>query len=288
MRQIFIASIVILEAACGQGVEPKSTESAVVLSDTKVTPEFRGFVAKAFELEVDGETYLDMEDFYTKELARLPAKVRDAGYDPEYDVQFDAQLGLSDLWLGMTVYMSTAASSGYLGETEVMSDGQFSVALPVDAVNDIYRVRANKRINVILTRGSEKRKICYNFSALDLSVPFTERSKPIILNKFSTALTSYECQTLPRGDGLAIPTTKTSVEKIKVGASKNEVLAVLGSDRLVVANNDKWCWFSRESAEHQNCALNIPSTCQCAVLFKGDQVISQENIKTEFIDITSF
>ncbi len=294
MKLVRISSLIlsIFLSSCGKEVETKG-ESQSSPTETKAEPKaataitFRGFVAKAFELEVDGLTYTDMEDFYTQELSRLPAKVKEAGYGDDYAVRFEAELGLQDLWYGMAVYISTASATGYLGETVVQNDGQFLVELPQDAVNDTYRVRANKRINVVLTKGTEQIRNCYNFSAIDLSVPLKESSKPIILNKFSTSLTKYECERTNSNGGLSIPKNPVQA-KVKVGSTKNEVLSILGADRLVVEGDGKWCFFSKTTEAHPNCALNIPSSCQCAVLFEEDVVTGQENINSNLLDLSTF
>jgi hypothetical protein len=71
--------------------------------------------------------------------------------------------------------------------------------------------------------------------------------------------------------------------------SKNEVLAILGSDRLVVASNTKWCWFSKDYGAHPNCAVNYGGSCPCSVSFSEEGLVSgQDNIKADLLDLFSF
>src|SRR5262245_31205746 len=67
---------------------------------------FEGYVMSAFAITVDEQPYEDMEDFYTQELDRLPEKVAAAGYDSEWKVSFEAEVGLSDLWRNMEVFVA--------------------------------------------------------------------------------------------------------------------------------------------------------------------------------------
>ena len=126
---------------------------------------FRGYVLSAFAVTVDGREYFDMEDFYTQELAALPEKVAEAGYEG-YEVQLDAQLGISDLWHKMAVYVAPEDETGYQGTALVCESGEFTVELPNEATGVFYKVRANKRINVILSKDDDLKTFCYNFSAI--------------------------------------------------------------------------------------------------------------------------
>ena len=298
-----LMSCLIMVSACGKGVsengnsETSATSSATAPQNVADggdvdSVEFRGFIVSAFTVTVDGTGYQDMEDFYTSEVERLADKVKAAGYDASYIATFDAQIGFKDLYNGMDVYIAATSAAGYLGQTTVQGNGQFLVTLPKDATLDSYKVRANKRINIILQKGDEQQKICYNFSAMEQSVQLTEQSKPIIIDNFVSRLTKYACESInSSSSGITIPQIATPAARGKItkGMSKADTLAVMGSDHLIIESDHKWCWFSGEVAAHPNCSVNYAASCQCSVDFDDAGVLSaQDNIKADLLDILSF
>ena len=299
---MILTSILVL-FACGrdtkdQEAKTDSTGTATTTATVQSTAadatgvSFRGFVVSAFTVSVDGINYKDMEDFYTNEIGRLPDKAKAAGYDASYTVSLDAQIGFKDLYNGMDVYIEASGNTGYLGHTNVQNDGGFAVTLPQDALMDAYNVRANKRINLLLQKGEQQQKICFNFSAVDQSVQLTDQSKPILIDKFVTSMTKYACETSDAGsDGITLPqiVKPASRGKITKGMNKADTLAVLGADRLIIKSNIKWCWFSDDVAAHPNCAMNITSSCQCSVEFDDSGLLSTEdNISADLINVLSF
>lgn len=248
--------------------------------------DFKGYVVSAFDLQVDGESYLDMEDFYTKEVSQLPDKVFKAGYDSSYEVSFEADIGFSDLWKDMTVTISTVNDRGYQGMSRVNSNGEFRINLPSDAIEDEYKIRANKRISVVLRRADEIIKICYNFSAMDTSAFLSESDKPVILSKFSTSLTKYECSAVSP-TGIWIPSSeKQGSLRLAPGMSKNDVLAILGDDLMHVQSDVIWCWQHSYNSEKNVCSVAYGEPCNCSISFNEKGVVEgQENIKAEFLDV---
>lgn len=213
-----LMGINLLSGGCGAlekaDQTPASQTSAVSTDDSSQDSgpiEFSGYVLNAFEVSVDGAQYVDLEDFYTKELERLPAKAAEAGFDASYSMTLEAEIGFKDLWLNMDVYVSPVAKHGYQGSSRVNEEGKFAVSLPGDAVDETYRVRANKRIRVLATRGDETKWFCYNFSAMEKSVPFSDGGKPIILSEFTTSITAYDCVE-SKSSGLEIPKQDSGLE----------------------------------------------------------------------------
>lgn len=204
-------SAVFVVVACGTQDQASSTQSGSsngsssesVATGSGGQVSFSGSVNSAFAMTVDGVRYEDSEDFYTQEVLRLPAKVAAAGYSG-WDARFDAVLGFNDLAKDMMVYISPVEKRGYTGKAAVGSDAQFKVVLPSDALDTSYNVRAVKRVNVVLTKGTESKKFCYNFSAVDKNVPLTEKDKPIVLDNFVTKMTLYACDN-QQSDGIIIP-----------------------------------------------------------------------------------
>jgi len=264
-------------AACGAiidfGDDKKSDDATTPtptsgggLAATDASTTFQGYVGGAFAVTVDGTPYADMEDFYTKEQAALPEKVQQAGYDSSWTARFEAQLGLADLWNGMTVYVSPQGNQGYQGQTSVEQSGSFAITLPPEAVGQTYQVRANKRIGILLTRGAQQVSLCYNFSAVQQSVPFTTTSLPIVLTTFTSTITSYDCD-LAAQSGLPVPANPSAPQVIQAGETKSDVARILGLTGLSVQSETQWCWAYRPSPDSPCTAKAASGSCDCSVTF---------------------
>jgi len=155
-----------------------------------------GSVTSAFQVTVDGAKYPDLESYYTHEITQLSAQAAAAGY-PGYDAAFEAEVGYTDLANGMLVFVSPETNRGYSGQTTVDSDGTFSIPFPAEAAGDTYQVKATKRIGLTLTNPKDPqdtKNFCWNFNAQDLSVKYSDKDKPIVLNTFVSVITAYKCQ----------------------------------------------------------------------------------------------
>ena len=248
---------------------------------------FRGYVLSAFAVTVDGREYFDMEDFYTQELAALPEKVAEAGYEG-YEVQLDAQLGISDLWHKMAVYVAPEDETGYQGTALVGESGEFTVELPNEATGVFYKVRANKRINVILSKEDDLKTFCYNFSAIEKSVLLESSADPIILDDFTTHLTTYKCEPQSMGDIVIPGNGQVSSMSLKRGMSKREALAVMGSEGLSMVGDSQWCWGTEDYSKHANCAVTYYQSCQCSISFDQGVLKDQTNISVEKLDVVEW
>ena len=192
---------------------------------TGVSVSLQGYIASAFEVEVDNESFADSEDFYTRQLDRLLDEAALAGYRG-YDLKFDAELGLGDMKRGMRVYVIGGESRGYGAEASVQGDGTFSMMVPSDGT---YRIRAVKRINVILTKGKKTVQWCYNFSAVEQAIDLTD-TRPVIMRSFETRITKYACETTI-GGGITIPKITEVQSPVEVPAPV-EVKAELAQGAL--------------------------------------------------------
>ena len=268
--------------------EPVAPAETVVTPPEPTSLSFKGYVGGIFGIRVNDVDYEDMEDFYTQELAELPAKVAEAGYEG-YDIRFNANVGFKDLWKGMDIYIAPVEKRGYQGKALVGSDGSFTVTLPPDATDNSYQIRANKRISVILRKETSV-TLCYNFYAKEMSVSFADQEKPIVMTEFHSKVTAYSC-----GDGaissggVTIPAVQRVKEytKLALGMSKAETQESLGDESLVVQSDTKWCWAGTTVPEV--CAVSGLSSCQCSVGFDEDGlVIEQSNIKAVYLDLTTW
>ena len=268
----------------GDDKDEESSTDATANAAKKPTPApipkaFEGYVGGTFEVTVDGVVYADMEDFYTKEEARLPEKVRQAGYDDSWSVEFKAAVGFSDLWHDMTVYLSPVDNAGYQGETKVGEGGHFSLAVPNSGLDHDYKVRANKRIGIVLTRGEARHEICYNFSGLEKSVTFGRDTLPVILDAFVSTITSYDCANEPAdGSGVKVPSASGKIEGLSVGQTKSDATRILGLKGLAVESPTSWCWAYRPTpdsvcAEARTHTEGAP-ICDCRVTFDEGGVVT--------------
>lgn len=204
---LFIANVVAgcsadcTKVTCNQPAAAPTSPAATVLN---LPFDLKGSVTSAFQVIVDGIKYDDMEAYYTSVISTLDQKVQQLGY-VGYSAKFDAQLGYADLATGMTVYVTPSTDRGYQGKTTVKSDGTFDITLPPDG-GDTYQIKATKRLSLTLTKAQDVKKFCFNFSGVNLSVPYSDKDKPIVLNAFQSTITAYECQVDPTLEGgLPIP-----------------------------------------------------------------------------------
>jgi hypothetical protein len=271
--------------SCGmspEGLNQSSASSTVPYQDSADTDGlfFRGAVVSAFEVVVDGVRYKDMEQFYTAEQGRLSKKFLDAGYPSASHVRFEAELGFLDLWRHMNVFVLAEGNTGYMASGRVESNGSFAIKLPLDAVGDSYRVRANKRIKVKFQTAEVLHTFCYNFSAVQQSVDFESISKPIVLNSFESSLTTYDCPAEEAVSSLKIPPSSSNAElgKIAVGMTKSQVSTVLGVSGLTILDATTWCY---APAQTDNvCAISYQNTtCRCSLVFDAQGLFkSQTNL----------
>lgn len=217
MKTLLITTMIWITAGCGAQIEipEEKTFNQEDVQKEKSSNEdeqslvsyepiyLRGSVSSGFTISVDGQNYDDSEDFYTQQLDVLEAEKIENGYE-DYELTFDAALGLNDLKNGMTVYAESDGETGYSGETIVSNNGTFEIQFPAKADGERLNVRANKRIGIIL-KGPENELIywCYNFSATT-ETTIGPDNKPVILRHFNTKLTKYKCSGR-RNNPLSIP-----------------------------------------------------------------------------------
>lgn len=211
----FFYAVITMLGACGQTTDdlsdPKS-EAEQEAADDSIGTEgpkkhvsggyLQGYVVSAFDMTVDDRQYADSEDFYTQQLGRIEDEAREGGYEG-YTIKFDAQIGLDDLKHGMKVYVVSSQDRGYAADTRINEKGRFQMSIPAEGVEDTYKIRTNKRVNVILTSADKKDvvKWCYNFSGLETEATV---ESPAIINKFQSRLTRYACMA-GSDTGITIP-----------------------------------------------------------------------------------
>lgn len=185
-----------------------SSDTSKIQSAGSSSFTLKGSITTAFDVTVNGKDFPDgLESYYTEEVGKLSDDVTAAGY-AGYKATFDAQIGFNDLAIGQTVYVAPTTQRGYSGQTVVAGDSTFALTLPAEAANDVYQIRSNKRIAINLVNAKDKtdtKKFCYNFSAINLNVPFGDKDRPIVLNNFKSTITAYACKTDPGVGSLAIP-----------------------------------------------------------------------------------
>ena len=214
MKSILTGVLALGIVGCGamESAKLKDAADKKDTADSSSDIKFQGYLVSAFDINVDGKQYSDSEDFYTQKVDELEAQKADAGYKG-YAVKFEANIGLDDLKQGMKVYVVPSESRGFAAETVIDYDGTFNVGFPAEAEDGSVKVRANKRVNVKLTKGKETVYWCYNFSAKETGTKVSRDGKPIILDTFFTKLTKYKCQ--ESTSGITVPekaSTGTAIE----------------------------------------------------------------------------
>lgn len=229
IRSLIGMFVVVALTACGSAV-PMGTETSTATS-VSTTPEAKkaasnkgqssgqegdedaqgddtsggyltGYVVSAFDMDVNGRRYEDSEDFYTQQLGELESEMEAAGY-VGYSLSLSGELGLDDLKYGMDVYVVAHGKTGFAGDTRVNENGRFMLGIPDGSGDEVFRIRTNKRVSVILT-SPDKRDVvrwCYNFSSANTEGTLAE---PILISQFTTKLTRYQCS--DSGNGMALPT----------------------------------------------------------------------------------
>jgi len=160
-----------------------------------------GYVVSAFDMNVNGRRYDDSEDFYTQQLGELESEMEAAGY-AGYSLSLSGELGLDDLKYGMDVYVVAHGKTGFAGDTTVNENGRFMLGIPDGSGDEVFRIRTNKRVSVILT-SPDKRDVvrwCYNFSSANTEGTLHE---PVLISEFTTKLTRYQCS--DSGNGMTLP-----------------------------------------------------------------------------------
>jgi hypothetical protein len=258
-----------------------------------------GSVVSAFQITVDDVRYEDSEDFYSQEVERLSQKVGAAGY-AGWEARFEAVVGFTDLAQGMKVYVAPTTKNGFSGEVSVGSDGKFRVDLPQLANNNSYKIRAVKRVNVVLSRGGEERKFCYNLSAVEKSVELTATSMPVLLDTFQTQFTLYACEAQSNQAGVQIPASTglgsegrgtatgsggalTSsqaaiLERISVGESAESVVQKW-SDPASIVRESPWSYYNVPSYDRVWKYLNFPGNSvdfNCRIFFQGARLVAYD------------
>ena len=174
-------------AADGQPYD--KNEKAAALSEKLDSVAVDGYISP-IDIDVDGQSYSDGEDFYTAELSRLEGVV--AKEYPGFGMDFEAAVGLRDLKRGMSVYL-VSQNDGFSGESKVDGSGKFSFYIPNEYADDTYTLRAYKRIGLRLNppEGSGKTPTywCYNMYAERVGTV----GKSVVLREFTTKVTRYQC-----------------------------------------------------------------------------------------------
>jgi hypothetical protein len=257
MKNVIALIISLAFTACGdlkEAMAPQATPTPAPIADT-VT--FQGSAQYAFEITVDGEKFNDIEHYYTMQTETLKDKVVSAGYNAD-KVEFIGELGFDDFIKDMTVFVSS--STGTQGKTTIDSQGNFSVdvANPNQDKRVTFKVRATKRIQVVLSSGSTVTgRLCYNFSAVEQDVI----ENPISLNTFETSRTLYDCDQV--SEGMVIPPASTKVAPSRSLSFDSEIKAVWtmeGSNEFYVDTKTQRQLFVLPRNGSNPVAVGVPET----------------------------
>jgi len=192
--------------ACGLDPKAITTSDTAATEDTKkqelTTSDYfivEGYVSP-INISVNNKSYLDSEDFFTQEVKRLKAEVNKEF--PEHSLFFDADVGLRDFKQNLSVFIVSSSDTGVASESAVDNKGKFTFNLPSDVdTQQLYTIRASKRIGLRLVKDQDVVSWCYNLFAEN---EVTLDGKSLILRKFKTVVTSYKCEE-KKEESIAIP-----------------------------------------------------------------------------------
>ena len=189
---IFLVGCGATDATINKNTKDKK-ETIKTTTTTELTGEYlivNGYVSP-IDISVNGQQYQDSEDFYTQEVKRLAADTN-VKY-PDYNLYFDADVGLKDFKYGLSVFLVASDTTGVASESSVDSKGKFTFNLPPETdKNGQYILRASKRIGLRLVKDNQPTIIwCYNLFA---ESQVTLADKSFILRSFETKITSYKCE----------------------------------------------------------------------------------------------
>lgn len=182
--------------------EEEDVSSSSTLYDYEYDYEYltvEGYISP-INITVNNESYSDSEDFYTQELLKLQEEVK-KDY-PDYELSFDAAVGLRHFKSGMYVFLVASSETGVASETYVDSSGKFSFLFESEDVDtkDMYTLRTSKRIGLRLIKGDDVITWCYNMYA---EKEMALEVSPIILRHFHTKITKYRCS--GQSSGISLP-----------------------------------------------------------------------------------
>ena len=247
MKHIILKSVVLGLALTACNVEDMEGEEEGVYEAAYLGTEnneeiFKGYLGGVFEITVDGVKYDSSEDWYNKEIEKIPARLAEAGY-PDAEFQFDAEVGLDDFAYDTKVNLQSQGGTGWAGSSQVVpNDGSYEIKLPEGAFGR-YQLKTVKRVS--LTVNGDK-KFCYNFLGLAKDYDLNPESRPIIIEEFETKLTAYKCSAHTVDDnGVLIP-VMTGIVKIPLrkGDTKVFVRDSLGEpdDYTITGTSSKWLY----------------------------------------------
>lgn len=196
-------------AACGREEKQKTGEASPTVSKVEQEPftgdvQFSGYVQKAFTIKVNGKSFKDSEDFYTRFIQEL--------VKPSYkdiaasDVTLEGDYGLDEFGSDSKVYMSSVASDGHLFEGLTDAQSKFTLTVKAEALDETFKARVAVRIGLKIAKaGADWLHYCYILNGSKDSIAVSEKSKPIIFDDFDTELTAYKCDEDGGNDKLIIP-----------------------------------------------------------------------------------
>ena len=122
-------------------------------------------------------------------------------------------------------------------------------------------------------------KICYNFSAIEQHVAVAREVQPIILDRFTSAITTYDCEYVEGGLNVPHANPAPEVQKLMAGRTKAQVATLLGVDGLYVASPTEWWWNFRTGPKGPCQVDKVETSRDCTVHFdEAGTVESFENV----------
>jgi len=208
LEKIIFALVLVSSSIIGCGTDlTKQDQSTTAEVDKEKNSKLAGsfLVVEGYvspiNVSINDKNYRDSEDFYTQEVVRLKAEVKKQY--PDYDLFFDAEIGLKDFKRNLQAFLVSSSDTGVASESEIDSTGKFSFNLPPEIDTTVsYTLRASKRIGLRLVKDNDVVAWCYNLSAEN---QIALDGKPVVLKRFTTLITSYKCEEQRQNNGISLP-----------------------------------------------------------------------------------
>lgn len=232
----------------------------------------KGYIQRAFEIKVDGVTFLDSENFYTNFLSQVVA-VKYPNESANNNITLEGSYGLEDF--GSDAMVFAYGSDKEVIQTKTDGDASFSFE-GKESVS--YSVKVVMRIGLLLEDKETKEEVryCYLLKAQEKA----NAGQNVIFDEFSTQLNSSQCSdeatfTMPAEEQNftteIVDTLEFDVKPIAVNETADgfELVNSLGHQ---IETPNQGSWFSEVISEDGDVLAEVRSVGKVSE-FEGSTII---------------
>jgi hypothetical protein len=190
----FLAAVLgVTIMSCG-GYDPYREKFPEEKTDTvkpTKTVTYSGYVQKAFNLNVNGASFGDSEQFYTNFIDQLIKPTY--GDLKNAEVVVEGQYGMDEFGSASYVFMAPTVNEGDLFEAVTDQHSKFTVTVVPGALGELYKARVIIRIGLLVTIDRVADHYCYVLYGLRDGIRLADQAKPVVFDSFKTQLNTYRC-----------------------------------------------------------------------------------------------